>query len=410
MKIKLLLSAIIVIFLSSPLSAQWYYASTPGGGRFSFPDINTGYTTSGGIVKKTIDAGLTWETILDLDLVYGDSKGIFFTNTETGWVSADDHKLYHTTDGGLTWSEVLDMGSSGESISFVDNNHGWAKNFSNFYRTTDGGQTWNQHTLGFYAAVCNFFFINPNTGWVGNYSYMATTIQKTTDGGLTWAPKQTVNAIFYSIQFINELTGWGAGYSGQVYKTIDGGETWTIQNSNIPHTINKICMINESTGWIGTDYAWGGTSNMAYTTDGGDNWMPVVKPENVRITDIVFFGETGIGYMIMGGKLYKASNNGIITSITGTGNNIPEKFSLFQNYPNPFNPSTNIKFNLSRTGFVSLKVFDITGKEVQSLITSQMNAGEYEYQFNAEGLASGIYYYKLSDGVQSEVKKMMLLR
>lgn len=165
-------------------------------------------------------------------------------------------------------------------------------------------------------------------------------------------------------------------------------------------------MINESTGWLG---AWG--PHIAYTTTGGEAWHPVNKPSgNEEITELKFFDNTGIGFMILGNKLYKTWNNGIFTSVIQTANNIPDKFSLMQNYPNPFNPTTVLKFTLNKKGKVSLKLFDINGREVRDLISEQLNKGEYEYSFDAAGLPSGIYYYKLSDGTQSEAKKMMLVK
>jgi hypothetical protein len=85
-------------------------------------------------------------------------------------------------------------------------------------------------------------------------------------------------------------------------------------------------------------------------------------------------------------------------------------YQLFQNYPNPFNPSTNIGFRISDRGFVSLKVFDILGNEVATLINEEKPAGIYEVNFDATGLTSGIYFYKLSTGSFSQTKKMILLK
>ncbi|MDZ7767464.1 MAG: T9SS type A sorting domain-containing protein [Melioribacteraceae bacterium] len=95
----------------------------------------------------------------------------------------------------------------------------------------------------------------------------------------------------------------------------------------------------------------------------------------------------------------------------------PIKFSLSQNYPNPFNPSTKIKFNIPtvETGHApslqtSLIVYDVLGREVKTLINQNMQPGNYEIEFNATGLSSGVYFYKLSAGEFVETKKMMLVR
>ena len=85
-------------------------------------------------------------------------------------------------------------------------------------------------------------------------------------------------------------------------------------------------------------------------------------------------------------------------------------FSLEQNYPNPFNPSTTIKYSIPSSGFVSLKVYDVLGNEVATLINEEKSAGSYEVEFSAAGLSSGIYFYKLQSGNLVETKKMILLR
>ncbi|MBS1494632.1 MAG: T9SS type A sorting domain-containing protein [Bacteroidetes bacterium] len=97
-------------------------------------------------------------------------------------------------------------------------------------------------------------------------------------------------------------------------------------------------------------------------------------------------------------------------NITPSGNNLPDKFSLNQNYPNPFNPSTTIIFQIPKNNFVSLKVFDINGKEVSQLVNENLNAGEYKINFNGAALPSGVYYYKLTGENFSETKKMILIK
>jgi N-acetylneuraminic acid mutarotase len=92
------------------------------------------------------------------------------------------------------------------------------------------------------------------------------------------------------------------------------------------------------------------------------------------------------------------------------GNNYPEHIILQQNYPNPFNPSTTIEFILPKSEFVELKVYNILGKEVSTLISKNMNQGNHTYAFDRKNLASGIYYYQITAGDYREVKKMILLQ
>ena len=83
---------------------------------------------------------------------------------------------------------------------------------------------------------------------------------------------------------------------------------------------------------------------------------------------------------------------------------------LSQNYPNPFNPSTKISYQLTKTGFTSLKVFDILGNEVAILINDELQQGNHEFDFNATNLINGVYFYKLSQGDNLIIKKMLLVK
>ncbi|MCE1164646.1 MAG: T9SS type A sorting domain-containing protein [Bacteroidetes bacterium] len=89
---------------------------------------------------------------------------------------------------------------------------------------------------------------------------------------------------------------------------------------------------------------------------------------------------------------------------------VPDNYTLSQNYPNPFNPVTKISFGIPKSGYVSLKVFDITGSVIYTLVSGQMNAGRYEYDFSGADLSSGVYYYKLECNGFTETKKMVLIK
>lgn len=99
-----------------------------------------------------------------------------------------------------------------------------------------------------------------------------------------------------------------------------------------------------------------------------------------------------------------------LLSISNYNSNVPDKYSLSQNYPNPFNPSTIIKFGLTKSGFTSLKVYDLTGREVSNLVNTNLQAGSYEVNWNAAGLTSGVYFYKLETVGFAETKRMMLIK
>ena len=98
------------------------------------------------------------------------------------------------------------------------------------------------------------------------------------------------------------------------------------------------------------------------------------------------------------------------TSIKPVSSEIPQNFTLEQNYPNPFNPVTNIRFKISNAGNTKITVFDLLGKEVETLVSQYLQAGAYEVNFNAANLTSGIYFYKLSSSDFTDVKRMILIK
>lgn len=99
-----------------------------------------------------------------------------------------------------------------------------------------------------------------------------------------------------------------------------------------------------------------------------------------------------------------------ITGIENISGEIPTRYNLSQNYPNPFNPSTKIRFDIPESSVVKLTVFDITGKETAVLVNGNLRAGKYEYEWNAEKLTSGIYFYRLESEKFNDVKRMILVK
>ena len=151
---------------------------------------------------------------------------------------------------------------------------------------------------------------------------------------------------------------------------------------------------------IPIDLSYTDADLMAGGTNGfpvGDlNWFPARKAEWEAQKDAE---HAKLDYMLYNGTL-----------AVQEGGALPEAFALDQNYPNPFNPSTTIAFSLPRASDVSLKVFNLLGQEVATLINGHRTAGSHEVKFNAAGLSSGVYFYKLVSGDFTQVKKMSLVR
>ena len=152
----------------------------------------------------------------------------------------------------------------------------------------------------------------------------------------------------------------------------------------------------------------------------GANWCSVEYGVDLRPRALEVFNND----LIINGDFYSASgvdcNNIVkytpVRNLTGIqNNNTPQNFKLEQNYPNPFNPKTKISFQIAEYGKVTLKVFDITGKETAVLVNKDLSAETYSENFNASGFATGIYIYRLEsigkDGiVRTESKKMVLIK
>ena len=119
-------------------------------------------------------------------------------------------------------------------------------------------------------------------------------------------------------------------------------------------------------------------------------------------------------------RLWRRPLSEMITGVENQANHLPTEFGLEQNYPNPFNPSTNIKFQIPSTSFVTLKVFDLLGREVATLVNEEMSPGSYERVFSAKGgsasggdaswLASGVYLYRLQAADFVSVRKMLVVK
>ncbi|OGU71273.1 MAG: hypothetical protein A2V93_01445 [Ignavibacteria bacterium RBG_16_34_14] len=137
-----------------------------------------------------------------------------------------------------------------------------------------------------------------------------------------------------------------------------------------------------------------------------------IAPGNWIVKDVIPSTNIDFTFLNLGEYTIPGLKREITSPITGIEENTEERFSfnLEQNYPNPFNPSTNIKFRILNFGLVSLKVYDVLGVEVATLINEEKPAGVYEITFNASKLASGVYFYKLTTSEFQETKQMLLLK
>lgn len=244
------------------------------------------------------------------------------------------------------------------------------------------------------------------------------TILRTTNSGQNWInvslPDTTINLYCVSQktrQNFNATNFYIAGSQGKIYKSTDNGATWLLKNSGTTNTLRSIFFSGNDSGAVSGD---NGTVRM--TTNGGDTWFTDPYFNNVtgNITSISQMPRSSrtLTALSNNNTLYIASedSNIVIIGINQLSSEVPNEFSLSQNYPNPFNPNTNIRLHLNKSGFVKLLVYDISGKEVETLVSQVLKAGIYEVDWNGSRHSSGVYFYKVITDDFIQTKKMVLVK
>lgn len=360
---------------------EWEYVSHAGknyAGDICFLPSNSGFILKENRhIVKTTNSGYTWQTVLTPVYPYSRNLvgGIDFGDANTGyaWFSQNDYGnyyVYKTSDGGDSWSEIKYFDGpgyiSGRPVAFDANNvvllgpDLWTQ------RTTDGGITWNP------AALNNF------SSWFNNKDFKDVAqidenravavgekfICITTDKGATW---NYVNhgitdpdSIFYRIAFSSDTLGYVVLYNGSIIRTSDFGAMWSKDETYLNEYYFFASAINEN------------------------------------------------------GKYFLGTSNGYIIgeeTITGIDDLITiNNFSLEQNYPNPFNPNTKISWQSPVGSWQTLKIYDVLGREVATLVNEWKDMGRYSVEFNGSSLASGVYIYQLKVNDYVSTKKFVLIK
>ncbi len=367
-----------------------------GRNRILFINANTGFTcgndhyTGSGKITKTTNGGNNWLPLNDpTTAVYNDMAVL---NENTIWLVASSSLtggVFFTTTGGSSWVQQFSGGNQNPNKIYMYNARiGFISNTSagspNIYKTTNGGINWNINLPGEYFV--DMHFTDSLTGWKSMYESTSadTSVKKTTNGGVNWVKQKLpsggiiITPQITSFSFINKDTIWGAGgqvfygagkFRGVLYRTTNGGTNWLLHIPDTSYDIQgfgSIQFVNRNIGWAHSDL------RSIHTTNGGDTTF--------------------------------------LTGIQQISGIVPNTFELFQNYPNPFNPVTNIEFSVPKSAYVKLTVYDITGRQLNELINSQMSTGSYKIDFDASQLSSGIYFYTLETDGFSQTKKMMLIK
>jgi len=339
----------------------------------------------GGLMKST-NNGNTWTRVSGGALdeftsvtsgVYNGNNGLYVIGTETKGALKSSDLTNWTNTGGLDLQFVSDIQSDPSGTKY------YAGSSGGLFESDDGGN--NFVKIGFDGKnvikvnILDSLKILASTGDSG--------IFQSIDGGKTWTQKWDNNAkgaSVISVYVISE-SSWIVTTSKGTFITEDFGETYS----------------NQDTGLILKDVK---------------AILPIAKPNKTAFTNTTFDilgGTNGMSVWLL--------PNFVVTAIDDNNSSIPNNFSLSQNYPNPFNPSTVINFQLSVFSKVSLKVYDVLGREVATLVNEEKPAGNYKVNFNAsnlsagrQGLSSGVYLYRLSavgNGINFiQTKKMILIK
>jgi photosystem II stability/assembly factor-like uncharacterized protein len=280
------------------------------------------------------------------------------------------------------------------------------------FKSSDNGSLWVPISSGTAGVISEMAISRTNPDIM--YATSNFLVFKSTNGGVTFTsipagPARTITSINIhpdsSQVAIMSYSGFGAG---KVYKTTNGGLNWVSISGNLPDSPCNDAMFYYPGSATSTIIA-AMDVGVFISTDWGSTWQELAQglPNTVAMH---------LDYHQTSGKLRIGTHGrgtweatGII-GIVNYSNETPADYSLSQNYPNPFNPVTNIKYQVLKQGYVKLSVYDILGRETKALVSKVQNPGTYTFQFDASGLSSGVYFYKLTAGEFTQTRKMMVVK
>jgi photosystem II stability/assembly factor-like uncharacterized protein len=403
-----------------------------------------------GLMNRSTNGGANWHSF-NTWIQAGTFYDVWAEHNNTKVMAvgsgSNQTKGLRSTNGGATWIAMDNITTTSKyfrSISMVNSNTGYICGSSGgMFKTTNGGVSWDSLPFPGTQLLYSVDFVNTNTGWTSSSS--SSYLWKTTNGGNTWTSQSGPTSAVYCVDMVDANTGWFSGSSGKIWKTTNGGNNWTAQTSHYSSTLYWVKMLNVNSGYI-----CGLSGTVRKTTNGGTSWDTVHTPYTasqykcdwVDVNNGIVVGSSGYtirttnggtswtleqtsGSTTYGVYMNSPDSAWACGSIQGIfkwaeapqgvaewNNEVPTTYYISQNYPNPFNPATTIKFGIPKAGHVTLKVYDITGRLVQTLFNNApLNAGTVTYKFNGSNLASGVYFYTLTvDNNRIDTKKMVLVK
>ncbi|HEY5534285.1 MAG TPA: YCF48-related protein [Ignavibacteria bacterium] len=404
-----------------------------------------------GYVYKTSNAGSSFTS---KRISYGALYEVNFITSTIGMIAGDSGRIFKTVNGGVTWN-LLNTGvyNNFKSIYLVNPNIAFVSGDAGIIlETYNGGDLWQEQNINSNNLNKITFPSSTSQGWVvGDVGTLAKKVDQSNvcigTGNIvmgypfyTYYDDSKTDMLYLS----SEIIAGGVSSTGAITKIgfqVDSissqvmhGFTIKMQNTALP-SLTGFVSTNWITVWTG-DYTVPGTGWQYLTLQNpfvytpGSNLLIEVCYNNSSWTansfvfssyhpGMTYHGHqdlpTGDGCIdITTGNLNDARPNicmavNVVTNVHNN-NNVVKDFKLFQNFPNPFNPSTNIKYDLPKSGFVKLVIYDVLGKEIAILVNEKQSPGTYEATFNASQFSSGVYFYKLTTDGFNDTKRMILLK
>jgi hypothetical protein len=406
------------------------YAGTSGGGVFKSTNNGTSWAAINHGLTIPISGGSTLPLVNALAYSTHGSGGIeLFVGVAYGWV-------YHSTDDGASWAPVSKPPKTPAVWSIlVNDTKVYAGTGNGIFFSTNSGASWSEVDSGLTSR-------SVNTLAMSDMSLFAGTSRggffRSTNNGTTWTPfNNGLNEGFPEMTTYSLVAGsnghggttlFAGTYQGGVFRVAldDSAALWEPANKGLPSgSANLIVAKPNGTG--GTDLfvamydALFNSVGAYFSSNNGDSWTDIglskTTINSIGVNDKYLFVVTyGAGPGIDAGSSVWTTGvwRRLVTEVTGITqqltSEIPLRFSLEQNYPNPFNPATEIGMRIAKGGFVSLKVFDVLGRQVATLVNQVKHPGTYTVTWDASGVATGVYFYRLHAGSFVDVKKMLLVR
>ncbi len=423
-----------VKFLNSTkgfLAGPDFWVTTNGGGtwkrvskslkgnfnKIDFASETIGMGVGGNSIYKTIDGGRSWKVLYESSSQ--SFSGLDMLDTLHVWVTGSD-SIFESTDGGHSWlpSTVGDHIELMRGIQFLDSSIGivfevWQNDTTFNYVSTNGGKTWTKHTINgmqFFSSFHKIKFTDPGHVWFAN-QYGAWLSR---DTAKTWT-LFPVEGAFDAFDFADSLNGWISIWGGQFKQmayTTNGGLTWEFVDKPYASPPEDILTYKEGNyfgGVVTVAAGYDGTLNQFRQGDSYVYDIPTYTGRSLttfasyRNGNVLHIWVAGVGMALLH---YTA----FVTRVKEEVQNEISSYSLSQNYPNPFNPVTNISFSIPIRSFVSVKVYDLLGREVATIVSEEMSSGNYARSWNAVELPSGVYFYRLQAGSFTQTKKLVLLK